>query len=45
MPDGFFSVTVPYVTKLKIEKLARHKDRSETWIVKRAFEIIKEDDL
>lgn len=42
---GHFSVTVNYVTKLKLEKLARHTQRSESWITEKAIKEIEEKDL
>ena len=39
----FFSVTVDMQTKLKIESLAKKKDRSESWITEKAIELLDEE--
>ncbi len=39
----FFSVTVDLQTKLKIEALAKKKDRSESWITEKAIELLDEE--
>ena len=39
----FFSVTVDLVTKLKLERLARKKDRSESWITEKAISLLDEE--
>lgn len=39
----FFTVSVDMKTKLKIEGLARKKDRSESWITEQAIELLDEE--
>ncbi len=39
----FFSVTVDLATKLDIERLSKKKDRSESWIVEKAVELLDEE--
>ncbi len=41
----FFSVTVDLITKLKLERLSKKKDRSESWITEKAIDKINEGDL
>ncbi len=39
----FFTVTVDLVTKLEIERLAKKKDRSESWITEKAIQLLDEE--
>jgi len=41
----FFSITVDLTAKLKVEKLARSKDRSESWVTEKAIDKIRLEDL
>ncbi len=39
----WFSVTIDAKAKLKVERLAKRKDRSESWITEKAIELLDEE--
>ncbi len=39
----FYSVTVDAKAKLKLERLHKKKDRSESWIAEKAIELLDEE--
>ena len=39
----FFSVTIDAKAKIKLERLHKKKDRSESWIAEKAIELLDEE--
>ncbi len=41
----FFSVTIDAKAKIKLERLRKKKDRSESWIAEKAIELLDEEKI